>query len=104
MLVYHGAFRGKRMGVMTYVTAFPGRSAQAVYQPYPQGSGRSASARPALSPAPRPVDEGSSSALEFDVPASMRPLDPVAGAGPEGAFSVAAAVLAIGSIFTALVA
>jgi hypothetical protein len=89
VLVYNGAFRGKKLGVMTYYTPFPPSA-------YPGGA--QASAVPAAASSfEAPVYDDS-----LNVPTSMRPASASAAEGRS--FPVGAALVAALALVAAFVA
>jgi hypothetical protein len=89
VLIYNGAFRGKKLGVMTYYAAFP-----------PGNFGATTPQAPVVA---APASAFEAPAASQDVPLSMRP---AAGAdaliGSRG-FPVAAAVVAAAALVASLV-
>lgn len=90
MLIYNGAFRGKKLGVMTYYTDFP------------PGNFGATAPRATVVPAPASAFEAAADPSQ-DVPLSMRP-----AAGAEAfidarPFPIAAVVVAAGALFASLV-
>jgi hypothetical protein len=87
MLFYNGAFRGKKLGVLTY------------YAPYPPGTFPT-SPRETVAPAPSEVFEARPGGVSQDAPLSMRA---DAASSEARSFPLAAAVVAAGAMITALV-
>lgn len=88
MLIYHGAFRGKKLGVMTY------------YAPYPPGTFPTSPRQTVVPAASAIFDAAADGGSGGDVPFSMRP---DAAASEVRSFPIAAAVVAAGTMIAALV-
>lgn len=88
MIIYNGAFRGKKLGVLTY------------YAPFPPGTFPT-SPRETVVPAPSDVFEDSPGGASQDAPLSMRA---DAASSEARSFPIAAALVAAGAMIAALVA
>lgn len=107
MIVYNGAFGGKKLGAQTFYTPFPAAAGQAqgLYQPYPPGWAPKQAPRIVLPPSP-------ASALivsEAPVPSSMVPAEVQAAVkapstSPVAGFAIAAALLGGGALIASLIA
>lgn len=112
MLVYNGAFNGKKLGAQTYYTPFPAAQGQAqgLYQPYPPGWNAKTAPKIVLPPSPQAVQ---AYAAEANVPSSMSPMPaPAAAPGQQSVrasdvgsgISIAAAVVGGGALIASLFA
>lgn len=106
MIVYNGAFGGKKLGAQTYYTPFPAAAGQAqgLYQPYPPGWAPQQAPRIILPPSPAALIVS-----EAPVPSSMVPAEVPAAAkatstSPVAGFAIAAAVLGGGALIASLIA
>jgi hypothetical protein len=127
MLVFNGAFQGKKMGQQTYYTPYPMSAGQAtaLYTPYPGTNGWPSAPRIVLPPSPVAMTEEQRIAVAEEsaphVPmtmiqsaAQLPPPAPVpssvvlppspAAARTESAFPVLAAVVGGGALLAALIA
>lgn len=128
MLVFNGAFHGRRMGQQTYYTPYPMSAGQAtaLYTPYPPTNGWSSGPRVVLPPSPVAMTEEQRVAVAEEsaphVPMTMmqRPdqlpppapvpspaivtPSPAAEARKESAFPIIAAIVGGGALLASLIA
>ena len=106
MIVYNGAFGGRKLGAQTYYTPFPAAAGQAqgLYQPYPPGWAPKQAPRIVLPNSP----EAALIVSEAPVPSSMVPVPVPAPAkvstSPVAGFAIAAALLGGGALIASLIA